>query len=95
MIVQCRDIVFSVSGFCNARCINDLEVDIATPTIEDWAEDTLSDEMMTMMQPTTEIHKHYHIESNKLAFLGESNNGTPPLFTADSSHHRREVFATL
>ncbi|EME82837.1 uncharacterized protein MYCFIDRAFT_80434 [Pseudocercospora fijiensis CIRAD86] len=69
VLVQ-RDVLFSVSGLLNARCIDDSESDVAPLTNLDWPEDS-SDYMDTeLMSPLPITAKQFLIHNGELAQLG-------------------------
>ena len=68
---QARDVLFSLSGFSNTRCIVDDEVDALLPTEEDWVDDEPRTSLA--LPPVTRIHKQFFVQNTALAVLGMFN----------------------
>jgi hypothetical protein len=65
-------VLFNLSGFANARWIDDQEADITPLTQDDWPLETLSNDALDLMGPMTSIYKSYSIHNCQLALLGSS-----------------------
>lgn len=69
---QIRDILFNLSGFFNARCINDSEVDVDMLTEEDWSDAYERDEQIRSFPLSTRLHRHFFIQKCHLSCLGNA-----------------------
>jgi hypothetical protein len=71
LLEQTRDVLFSLSGFTNARCIHDEEVDTTLITEKDWIQEVVTNPAAEQILPQiTSIHKHFFVQNSKLAILG-------------------------
>ncbi|KAK5400806.1 hypothetical protein LTR06_011227 [Exophiala xenobiotica] len=69
-LLYSRDVLFCLSGFSNARCIDDEEVDVTELTVDDWVEESVSAvESFNDLPPATTIHMHYFLQNCRLAAL--------------------------
>lgn len=94
--------LFNVSGYLNARCINDSETDTSIITENDWAEDLITDRTHDILKPMSPVKKQFFIQNCHLSILSEFSASSPSTWLTGMSqrpssyeYHETEISYSL